>query len=453
MAASDTVPAVTLHAGTALRGWGGLGVPGREAQGEDLRALTEGVPTLSRGMGRSYGDASLPPPGVTAVVGTRRANRVISFDPDTGLLVAEAGLSLREIVDVFLPRGFFPPVSPGTWFVTLGGAVASDIHGKNHHVAGTFGAHVQWVVMRVASGDIVRCSRTEHPELFLATLGGMGLTGHVLEVAVTLQNVSSPWIWREAMKVPTFDALLDGLETSSDWEQTVAWIDTLATGRSFGRGVLMRGRWARPWEAPAHFPPAGIEPVVPFNAPSFLLNDWTVKAFNELYYHKQVFRNVVGPVTPRGWFTPLDAVHHWYRAYGRAGFTQHQSVIPRSAGREAVRTYCETLAAHGGTGFLCVIKDCGAEGDGLLSFPEPGMSVALDLPNTPDTPALVDLLNEMTIERGGRIYLTKDTFTRREHFEAMEAARLPRFRAVRDTWDPTHRIKSAMSVRLFGDEP
>lgn len=450
MASHDTVPGIHLHRAASLRGWGGLGVPGVERVGEDLRALTDGA-VLTRGLGRSYGDASLPPPGVTEVVSTRMANRIRSFDPDTGLLVAEAGFSLRELADVFLPRGWFTPVSPGTWFVTLGGAVASDIHGKNHHVAGTFGQHVDHVVLRVASGEIVRASRTEHPDLFLATLGGMGLTGHLLEVAVRLERVPSPWIWREQLQVPNFDALLDGLEKSTDWPQTVAWIDTLSTGRNFGRGVLMRGRWAEPYEAPARLPREGFRPVVPVDMPPWALTDATVKLFNFAYYRKQVVPSVAGAVSPQSWFTPLDAVQHWYRAYGKPGFTQHQAVIPRAAGRDAVRRFCELLVHHGGTGFLCVIKDCGAEGDGLLSFPEPGMSVALDLPNRPGTPALVDVLNRFVLDVGGRIYLTKDTFTRREHFEAMEAARLPRFREVRAQWDPDLRLRSALSVRLFGD--
>lgn len=452
-AAADTVPSVLLREGMPLQGWGGLGVPGVERLGPDLHALTEDVPVLSRGLGRSYGDASLPPPGRLEVVGTRRADRMIAFDEDTGLLVAQAGLSLRQIATAFLPRGWFVPVSPGTWFVTLGGAVASDIHGKNHHVDGSFGAHVAWVTLRVASGEVVRCDRQAHPDLFCATLGGMGLTGHILEVAVRLVRVPSPWIWREALQISHFDALLDGLERSSSWPQTVAWIDTLATGRHFGRGVLMRGRWAEPYEAPPHPPRPGLQPTVPFHAPSVLLNDWTVGWFNSLYYHKQLQPAVAGAVSPQSWFTPLDAVQHWSRAYGRAGFTQHQAVFPREAGRGVVRRFCELLARRGGTGFLCVIKDCGAEGEGLLSFPRPGMSVALDLPNRPDTPGLVDALNRFVVDAGGRIYLTKDTFTRREHFEAMEADRLPAFQEVRRRWDPQGRLRSALSVRLFGDAP
>ena len=435
---------------TRLKGWGGMSVPGREVRGQDLDAITAGA-TLSRGLGRSYGDAALPPPGVYDVVGTTLADRYLSFDEKTGLLTAQAGVSLEALNRTFLRQGWFSPVSPGTWYVTLGGMVASDVHGKNHHVAGTFGRHVQSLRMRVANGDIVRCSRTEHPDLFFATLGGMGLTGHILDVTFTMQRIPSPWIWREAIRIPNFDALLDGLESSADWPQTVCWIDSLATGKNFGRGLLMRGRWAERSEAPPIHPSGGFRPTVPFDLPEFLLNDFTVKAFNQLYYMQHIWRYVRGTVTPRGWFAPLDAIQHWYRAYGPRGFTQHQAVIPREAGRERVRDFCEILARRGGTGFLVVIKDCGEEGEGLLSFPRPGMSVALDLPVRDDTQDLIDELNQFVLDVGGRIYLTKDGYTRPDHFRAMEGDRLDRFLDVRHKWDPNLSLRSAQSVRLFGD--
>ena len=435
-----------------LRGWGGLSVPGVERRSEDLPSITPGA-VLSRGLGRSYGDASLPPAFAHEVVGTTLADRLLAFNPDTGLLRAEAGVSLDALARVFLPRGWFTPVSPGTSWVTLGGMVASDIHGKNHHVAGTIGRHVERLRMRVASGEVVTTSRTEHPDLFRATLGGMGLTGHIHDVELRMERVPSPWIWRQSIRIPSFDELLDGLERSATWPMTVAWIDTLSTGRNFGRGILMRGRWAEPHEAPPRPAVRKLGPSVPFDVPDVLLNDWSVSAFNTFWYWKQPQIFVEGPVTPYSWFWVLDSIGHWNRAYGKRGFTQHQAVIPRSAGREKVRQFCELLTRLGGTGFLCVIKDCGDEGEGLLSFPEPGMSVALDLPCTPGIQDLVDKLNRFVLDVGGRIYLTKDAFTRREHFEAMEAERLPRFHEVRRAWDPDNRIRSALSERLFGDPP
>ena len=443
-------PPLPLLPHEVLKGWGGTSAPGRELRGEDLRALTLRAP-LSRGLGRSYGDASLPPAGVTEVVGTTFANRLLAFDEATGVLRAEAGLSLAELARVFLPKGYFTPVSPGTWFVTLGGMVASDVHGKNHHVAGTIGRHVEALTLRVASGDIVTCSRTEHPELFFATQGGMGLTGHILDVTLRLQKLATPWIWRESLRISNFDELITGLEESTVWPQTVAWIDTLSSGANFGRGQLMRGRWAERHEAPPTVPTTGFSPTVPFDAPSWALNDATMKLFNAAYYWKQPQRFKEGIVSPQSWFTPLDAVHHWSRAYGKKGFTQHQAMIPRGHGHDKVRAYLEILVRRGGTGFLCVLKDCGEEGEGLLSWPKPGMSVALDLPVNDNIQSLVDELNRFVLDVGGRIYLTKDAYTRREHFEAMEADRLPRFQEVRRTWDPDLRIRSGMSVRLMGD--
>jgi FAD/FMN-containing dehydrogenase len=443
-----TAPPLAPH--EVVKGWGGMTAEARELRGDDLEALTQGA-VLSRGLGRSYGDASLPPPGVREVVGTRDASRMLSFDPDTGVLRAQAGLALHDLIRTMLPRGWFTPVSPGTWFVTLGGMVASDVHGKNHHVAGTIGRHVRSLRMRTGTGELVTASRTEHPDLFAATLGGMGLTGHVLEVELQLEKVPSPWIWRESLRCPDFDELLHGLEASTSWPQTVAWIDTLATGRNFGRGTLMRGRWADRDEAPASFPERTFQPTVPFDLPSIAMNDLSMKAFNWAYYWKQPQRFVEGPVGPGPWFTPLDAIKHWSRAYGKAGFTQHQAVIPREAGLDAVRRYCELLAKRGGTGLICVLKDCGPEGEGLLSFPKPGISVPLDLPVKPGLQDLIDELNRFVLDHGGRIYLTKDGFTRRDHFQAMEEERLPAFDAVRRKYDPDRTIRSAQSVRLLGD--
>jgi FAD/FMN-containing dehydrogenase len=448
---NDRRPPLALPGPTAIRGWGGMSASGIEVKGEDLQRLTEGA-VLSRGHGRSYGDASLPPRDGSHVVNTTAADRLLSFDPDTGVLHAQAGVSLSTLKRVFLNRGFYTPVSPGTQYVTLGGMVASDVHGKGHHVAGTFGDHVRQLKMRVASGDIVTCSRDEHPDLFLATLGGMGLTGHVLEVTFQMRKIASPWVWRECIQMPELDALIDGLEASArDWPMTVAWIDTLATGRNFGRGLLMRGRWASPDEAPPHPPGKPFSPMVPYHFPNWALNDLSIKAFNFAYYWKQLRREVVGPVTPQSWWYPLDGIQHWHRIYGHRGFTQHQCVIPRAAGRDKVRDYCRILARRGGTSFLCVIKDCGPQSEGLLSFPMEGTSVALDLPIRHDTQDLIDELNEFVIDVGGRIYLTKDGFTRREHFQTMEAERLPRFEEVRRRWDPDLALRSALSVRLLGD--
>jgi decaprenylphospho-beta-D-ribofuranose 2-oxidase len=439
---------------TGLSGWGRTFVEGREVRSEDLSTIAR-TASLSRGLGRSYGDASLPASGVRDVVGTTLADRILGFDEHTGVIRVEAGLCLTDMNRLFLPRGFFTPVTPGTRFVTLGGMVASDVHGKNHHVEGTIGRHVRSLKLCLADGRTIECSRTHEPELFLATLGGMGLTGHILEVELTLQRVPSPWIHRESFRYDNLDDFLRALKQASDeWPFTVGWIDTIATGKSLGRGILFCGRWAEANEAPRRVPAPQKQRVsMPFALPSGLLNRFTIGMFNRLVYFGHASRHKIDLVDPDTFFYPLDMVRQWNLAYGARGVTQHQSVIPNEAGAEGVRALLELLAKTGASSFLSVVKDCGAEGEGLLSFPRPGMSLALDIPIVDEgehnTHAVVDLLNRQVIACGGRIYLTKDGFTRPEDFRAMEP-RLERFLAVKRKWDPDNRLRSAQSERLFG---
>lgn len=433
-----------------LSGWGRIPVPGREVRSEDLEALTRDA-VLCRGLGRSYGDSSLPPPGHTVVAGASLADRILSFDPATGVLRAEAGFSLKEMNRLFLPRGFFTPVTPGTEFVTLGGMVAADVHGKNHHRAGCFGSHVRALRMRVADGRIVECSREVEPDLFRATIGGMGLTGHILEVEIPLIRVPTPWIVMESERIADIDEFTAGLKAAGPkWPYTLGWIDCLSRGKKLGRGILMSGRFAEKGEAPAH-PPAPMRKLaVPFVLPSWVVGPWSVRAFNTLWYRRHVPRVRRGLVSPEWFFYPLDFIAHWNRMYGPRGFTQYQCVVPDSAGHGAARRFLELLTSRGGASFLCVIKDCGPEGIGLLSFPTRGISIALDIPIDDHTQSLVDALNELVIAEGGRIYLAKDALTRPEHFRRMEP-RLAEFTRIRRQWDPAGRIRSAQSVRVLGD--
>lgn len=431
-----------------LSGWGRVGVPAREQRSEDLIGLTAGMP-LSRGLGRSYGDSSLPPPRHAVAANTTLADRILAFDPSTGLLRAEAGLSLAALHSVLLPRGFFAPVTPGTRFVTLGGAVAADVHGKNHHVAGCFGAHVTSLTLRVADGRIVTCSPEAEYDLFRATIGGMGLTGHILEVEFRMARVPSPWIDQETERVPHIDVFLEALDRAArEWPMTMGWIDCVSGGSALGRGVLFKGRWAP--DGPSVPAPSPRRPSVPFDLPGFVLSPLGVRAFNEAYYRLPRPRRA--RIGPEPFFYPLDAVGHWNRLYGRSGFTQYQCVIPREAGPAAVKEFLKLLVRRGGASFVCVIKDCGPEGVGLLSFPKPGMSFAVDIAIRRDTQSLVDALNERVIAAGGRIYLAKDLFTRAADFRRMEP-RLPVWEKIRAVWDPERRIRSAQSVRLLGDPP
>ena len=435
-----------------IAGWGRISVPGREVVSEHLERATEHA-VLSRGLGRSYGDSSLPPPSVGEVVTTVLADRILAFDDETGLLRAEAGLSLFTMNRVLLPRGWFVPVTPGTQFVTLGGMVASDVHGKEHHARGCFGEHVTRLRMRVADGRVLWCSDAEHRDLFRATIGGMGLTGHILEVEVRMLRTRSPWIWQESRRVDDIDEYIDALKDAAGrFPYTVGWIDCLTRGANMGRGILMAGDWADAGRAPKRSPRPLPRVTMPLELPSAAVDRWSVRAFNAGFYWKHLARKHEGIVHWESFFYPLDAVRSWNRIYGRRGFTQWQGVVPESAGRGAARRILEILTSRGGASFLCVIKDCGPEGKGLLSFPMQGISIALDIPVRDDTQALIDALNEQVLREGGRIYLTKDQFTRPEHFRAMEH-RLPEFQRVRAAWDPEGRIRSAQSVRLFGDKP
>src|SRR5690606_2912537 len=262
------------------------------------------------------------------------ADRILAFGEETGLLHAEAGLSLKELNRIFLPRGFFVPVTPGTQFVTLGGMAAADVHGKEHHRVGCFGEHVTRLRMRVADGRILWCSDEEHSDLFRATLGGMGLTGHILEVVVHMRRIRSPWIWQESRRVDDVDAYIDALKAAAaKWPYTVGWIDCLSRGRNMGRGILMAGDWAEPSAAPKRFPHAKPRITMPVELPSWVLGNASVKAFNTGFYWKHLPREKAGIVHWESFFYPLDMIGHWNRMYGKHGFTQYQCVLPESAGR------------------------------------------------------------------------------------------------------------------------
>lgn len=439
---------MSLPATRWMTGWGLFARQGRELQSESLEAASVSA-ELSRGLGRSYGDSSLPAAEQSTLLCTTLADRILGFDEATGLLTGEAGLALHEIHRLLMPRGWFAPVTPGTQFVTLGGMVASDVHGKNHHKEGCFGDHVTCLRIRLGSGEVVSCGPDERPDLFWATVGGMGLTGHILEVTFRMVRIPSPWIYQESRRVPDIESFIAGLkESGPDWPMTMGWIDCVSGGSALGRGILMRGRWAEPTEAPAKFPAMPPRVTMPFFFPAWALNPLSVRAFNILYYWKHLAREKRGIVSPWGFFYPLDAIHLWNRMYGRRGFTQYQCVLPESAGQGAARRFLELLVKLGGASFLCVIKDCGAEGRGLLSFPKPGISIALDLPLRDWTQRVVNELNAFVIAEGGRIYLTKDTLTLPADFARMEP-RLQAFDEVRRRYDPARRLRSHQSERLL----
>lgn len=447
---AETEPTLPRVGQRVLTGWGRVArVTARELASQNLEEASAQA-VLSRGLGRSYGDASLPAPDLGPALNTRFADRILYFDEESGLLRAEAGLSLRDLLRIFLLRGFFVPVTPGTQFVTLGGCVAADVHGKNHHRDGSFGAHLRALRIRVADGRVLECSASEESELFYATIGGLGLTGHILEVELQMVRVPSPWIWQKQKHFDNLSALLPALHSSgSRWPFSVAWVDCLTPpGRE--RGLLMLGRWADEDEAPRRAPKPRKALTVPMDAPSWFLNDLTGRINNRL--HLLTHRNRVGIVHPETFFYPLDQLHDWNRLYGKRGFIQYQCVLPHENEGYAVLRFFDLLRRLDAHPLLCVLKDLGAEGEGMLSFPKPGFTVCIDLPyHARHTQNIVDCLNEFVIEEGGRIYLAKDAHTRPEHFQAMEP-RFEAWNAVRKAWDPSAILRSSLSVRLFGDE-
>ncbi len=432
-----------------IQGWGGQGANAELLTGERLEPLAR-CAHLSRGLGRAYGDSALPDPGGShRVLLTTRADRILEFDPVSGRVRAEAGLALGELLWVLVPKGWFVPVVPGTQFVTLGGMVAADVHGKNHHVAGTFGRHVEELKLMTADGVVRTCTREREPDLFRATLGGMGWTGHILEVTFRAERIPTAWIVEEGRRARDLDELLALLQdASASYPFSVAWLDALARGRWLGRGVVWRGRWAENGEAPATPPKPLTRLSVPWTLPNAVLRDESVRLFNAMFFRRirRTWQRRV--VSFEKFFFPLDSIRHWNRIYGRRGFTQFQCVLPERERPGVVRTFLELASKLGGSSFLCVLKDCGGEGEGLLSFPRPGISIALDLPVRPGIETLVDTLGRATAEAGGRIYLAKDGYLSAARFRELEP-RLGAFLVVRRRYDPEGRIRSAQYVRLI----
>jgi decaprenylphospho-beta-D-ribofuranose 2-oxidase len=423
----------------------------------DLRAVVSGdaqgaSPSIvPRGLGRSYGDAALNENG--AVLLDTRLNRFSSFDRATGILECEAGVSYEDLIDVFLPRGFFPPVTPGTRFVTLGGAIAADVHGKNHHRDGSIANFIESFDLLIADGRTLRCSRQDNADAFWATLGGMGLTGIILSARLRLQPVESAYVVvdqkRSANLEQTLAAFSDG---DHDFKYSVAWIDCLAKGASLGRSVLMRGNHAKAGDLPADLavnplvPPAKRRGRVPFNFPSFALSPFTVRLFNARYYASHKDGRHIAHY--EDFFYPLDAIEHWNRIYGRRGFFQYQAVFPMQDGDRCLRSLMERISAAGSASFLAVLKTMGPGSGGILSFPIPGLTLALDLPNAgTGTVRLLHELDEIVLKHGGRVYLAKDACMTRESFQRMYPS-LPRFNEIKSALDPQNRFSSSLARRL-----
>jgi FAD/FMN-containing dehydrogenase len=379
---------------------------------------TNGKTILPYGLGRSYGDSCLNDGGV--LLQTRWMNKFISFDKSTGVLSCEAGTTLDEILQLTVPCGWFLPTTPGTRFVTMGGAIANDVHGKNHHRAGTFGCHVRRFELRRSDGETLLCSTGENPEWFHATIGGLGLTGLITWAEFQLRAIDSGFIQMESIKFGNLTEFFAISEDSDrDFEYTVAWIDALACGASLGRGIFMRGNHAA--KSPTHglIVHGGQKLEVPVDAPNFLLNPVTVRGLNFAYYQKQQIKVKRSVVHYDPFFYPLDAIGKWNRIYGRRGFFQYQSVVPFTDGPEVSREMLSRIGRSGQASFLTVLKTFGrVTSPGMLSFPRPGITLALDFPNNGQpTMKLFAELDEIVRSAGGRIYPAKDARMSAQDFQ------------------------------------
>lgn len=428
-----------------LQGWGGYPVCEsvllRPASVDDLRAAVadEGC-LLARGMGRSYGDSALS----ERLLDTANLDLLLDFDDASGRLRCQAGVTLEALLKVFVPRGWFLPVTPGTRHVTIGGAIASDVHGKNHHLAGSFSEVVESLTLLLADGSLVRCSRQEHAELFRATCGGMGLTGIIVDAVLRLYPVRSAFIQQRTFKAANLQEALQLFETHSDATYSVAWIDCLAQGEALGRSLLMLGEHAE--EGGLALPERGALSV-PFHAPGGLLNRHSVKAFNALYYARIRQSYSVQRVDYRQFFYPLDGIGHWNRLYGRNGFVQYQFVLPREAGSKGMASILAFIAASGRGSFLAVLKVLGRANDCPLSFPMEGYTLALDFKVSPGLFALLDELDARVADLGGRVYLTKDA-RMSEAFFKQSYPQWEAFQEVRARYGAIGRFSSLQSRRL-----
>ena len=372
-------------------------------------AVLRELDVLPCGARRSYGDSGLNPQGV--LVDTSDLDRILAFDPETGVVRAEGGVCFDTLLRVFVPKGFFLPVTPGTRFVTLAGAIANDVHGKNHHVAGTIGNWVHRIGLLNSDGQKRELSHTDNPDLFRATIGGLGLTGIITWAELQLVPVSGSIM---SVETQAFDNLKEffglSLESEVRFDYAVSWIDSLSSGPSLGRGIFSRANHAADEDgqpSTRHH----AQRTMPFHLPGFLFNRQTVRTFNKAYYWngKRNSGQTLQPIT--GFFYPLDAIHHWNRIYGKQGFYQYQSVVPKAVQEDATHEMLRAIAAEGQSSFLSVLKTFGAAkpSPGMLSFPMEGVTLALDFPNKgTKTTALLDRLDAIVKEAKGRLYPAKD---------------------------------------------
>ena len=427
-----------------IGGWGGYPIEEVvQLAPTSVRSLKESLenkgPLIARGLGRSYGDSA----NYSMVTQTKYLDHFLELDTTNGILTAEAGLSLREILAVIVERGWFLPVSPGTSFVTLGGAIASDVHGKNHHVSGTFGEHVLSMTVLLGNGEVVITSPEILPDLFHATCGGMGLIGVILDATIKLIPVSSSRISQKTVKSRSLEKAYEAFDENAEATYSVAWIDCIKSGRSLGRSVLLLGEHSERGDLDISLK----KPIsVPIHAPVSLLNKMSIRALNSTYYARAM-KNRTKDVSLASFFYPLDAIGNWNKLYGKQGFIQYQFVLPNEGGLSNMRNILTEITKSGSGSFLAVLKKFGPANKNLLSFPIAGYTLALDFKATSSNISLIQRLDEIVKDSGGRVYLTKDAVMKESTFKATYP-KWQEFESVRQKYGALGKFASSQSKRL-----
>ena len=400
---------------------------------EDIPPLDRlSTPMLAYGMGRSYGDCCLNEGGT--LIDTTGMSGLIAFDKKQGIIRCEAGLGLAEILERIVPRGWFLPAVPGTKFVTVGGAIANDIHGKNHHRAGSFGCHVPQFQLLRSDGTMPLCSLESNYDLYRATIGGLGLTGLILWADIQLKPIKSPFIKTESIRFKNFDEFFELSEISNKkYEYTVSWIDCMTKGTKLGRGIFICGNHADTDQCQPSAATSQQQISLSFTAPNMFLNKMTVKLFNLFYYYKGLRKHNSSIVHYNSFFFPLDSIQNWNRIYGKRGFFQYQCVVPYGDGHRAIRELLKMIARSENASFLSVLKTFGdIESPGMLSFPRSGVTLAMDIANRGNkTLQLFSDLDEIVLNAGGALYPCKDARMPKKMFEA-SFSRLKEYREYVD---------------------
>lgn len=416
---------------------------------EDIIKLVKKGNVIARGNGRSYGDSAI---SLENTIHMKNFNKIISFDSKTGQLIAESGVLLKDILKISIPKGWFPFVTPGSKFVTIGGMIAADVHGKNHHKEGSFSNYVDWIEIIDNQGTKRRCSSTENPDLFTWTNGGMGLTGIILCAAIRLRPITTGWIKQKTLIAKNIDEAIDIFENSLDSTYSVGWIDCLQKGKNIGRSVIMLGEHANKNDMPEKklgsiFEiPIKKKRTMLVNFPNWFLNKWSNKLFNNLYYwyNKRQPRDKL--IDWDSFFYPLDSILGWNKIYGRKGFAQFQCVIPQNESRKGLRALLEKIESENLGSFLAVIKRFG-EQESKFSFPMKGYTLALDFPINDKALKLMNDLDIITLKYNGRFYLAKDSRMSKETFYKSDK-RSEIFRLFRKKQNTDNIFNSAQSTRL-----